>query len=164
MPSRSFADFLAPLAFVLALLLLALGYGFVAARHQLFPHALLSQAEEAAGAFWKVYLAPEERSAEGYMLPATSEAGVVTADPARMAPGVTFVIVYTPEGFAARLVDQGGTVLHLAGQIQRDLPGLPHLSWQARDATIAWHGAHLYPTATSCSTSRTTAFPTAAAW
>ena len=45
------------------------------------------------------------------MLPATGEAGVVTADPARMAPGVTFLTLYTPEGFEARLVDEGGKVL-----------------------------------------------------
>jgi hypothetical protein len=146
MPSRSFADFLAPLAFVLALLLLALGYGFVAARNELFPYAVLSQAEEAAHAFWKVYLAPEERSAESYMLPATGETGVVTADPARMAPGVTFMTLYTAEGFEGRLVDEGGKVLQVwRAKPSEVFPGLPHLSWHVGDAVTAWHGAMLLP-------------------
>ena len=58
----SAVDRIAIAAFILGLILLAFGYGFVAGANRLFPHRQMMQAEEAAEAVYKVYLQPESRA------------------------------------------------------------------------------------------------------
>jgi len=133
--------------FVLGLAVLAFGYGFVAGKRQLFPHDQMGRLEEAAEAFYKAHLQPASRATEGLALPARDDrAGAIVHDPARVAPGVTFLTLYTPEGFEGRLVDRGGKVLHRWHARHSEVfPNPAHLMWKAPDGFIVWHGAHLYP-------------------
>lgn len=143
---RSWLDIAAPAAFVLGLLVLALGYGFFAAQLRLFPYTWLTRAEESARGVWEAYIRPPpfDRPARAGT---PQESGVTVHDPALAAPGATFMVGYRPEGFAAWIVDAEGRVLHRWNATFSAIFGnpAPHLSYQARDITIAMHGAHLFP-------------------
>jgi Arylsulfotransferase (ASST) len=143
MPQRSLIDVLAPAAFVGGLLAVAFGGGFLAGAKQVFPHRQLAAAEEALRGAYNAYFRPPpfDRPA-----PAGVRRDGPTLDPDRVAPGVTFVVGYRREGFGAWVVDRDGTVLHRwRGRFSEIFGQAPQLLWQARDETIAWHGAHLYP-------------------
>lgn len=145
-PRRSALDALAPAIFALGLLALVFGYGFLAAKHRLFPHDWLAQAEDSARGVWEAYLRPPpfDREARPDTPP---RSGAVTHDPARVAPGVTFIVGYRPDGFAAWVVDADGKTLHEWHARLSEVFGnpAPQLRYQARDITIAMHGAHLFP-------------------
>lgn len=144
---RSLLDLLAPIAAVLGLILLAVGYGFVAAREGLFPATQLGAADEALRSVWKAYLQPEWRTTKGFTYDVPAIASAVTIhDPARMAPGATLVVGYTENGFGAWLVDEQGQKLH-QWQIPFSsvFPQPEHVQWNAGDKALAWHGAHLFP-------------------
>ena len=144
---RSLLDLLAPVAAVLGLLFLAVGYGFLAAREGLFPASQLAAAEEALRSVWRAYLQPEWRATKGfsYDVPAVERAATVR-DPARMAPGATFVVGYTAEGFGAWIVDERGQKLHQwRVAFSSVFPEPTHVQWNAGDKALAWHGAHLFP-------------------
>ena len=70
MRTVSLVDRVAVAAFVLGLLLLTFGYGFVAGSKQIIPYERLARLEEAATAFYKVYLQPESRATAELILPA----------------------------------------------------------------------------------------------
>jgi hypothetical protein len=143
---RSTLDVVAPALFVLGLLLLVFGYGFFADRYGLFPATWLARAEESARGIWEAYLRPPPFDRPGRDgTPERSTA--ITHDPARLAEGVTLVVGYRPEGFAAWVVDAGGGVLHEWDATFSEVFGeaAPQLQYQARDITIAWHGTHLFP-------------------
>ena len=143
----SWVDRIAAVACVLGLLALAFGYGFVAGSKQLWPHDQVGRLEEAAEAFYKVYLQPESRATTELLPPARDDrAGAITEDPARVQPGPTFVTLYTKEGFEGRLIGLDGKVLHSwHARYSEVFPDHPQLMWKAPDKFIVWHGAHLFP-------------------
>jgi hypothetical protein len=147
MRETSPVDRVAAAAFVLGLAVLAFGYGFVAAKHELFPYEQASDLEQAAHAFYKTYLQPASRATQGLALPARDgRAGAITHDAARTAPGLTFLTLYTPDGFEARLVDLAGKVVHRWHARHSEVfPNPTHLMWKAPDGFIVWHGAWLFP-------------------
>ncbi len=143
MPQRSLLDSLAPLLFVLGLVVGAFGVGFLVAKQRLFPYDQLAGAQEALLGAYRAYLKPPPFNRPGG--PRAVD-GARALEPGRVQPGLTFIVGYRPEGFAGWLVDQGGTVRHRwQGKFSEIFGQAPHLLWQARDATIAWHGSHLYP-------------------
>lgn len=145
--NRSLADYLAPAVFVLGLLVLALGYGFFAARLGWFPATQLNAAETVALSVWRAYFRPEWKAANGLTRSVPPVPGpVVVHDPKRIAPGVTLIVGYRGDGFGAWLVDADGRELH-RWQItfSAAFPEAPHLQWRTGDGAIAWHGAHLFP-------------------
>ncbi len=143
MPPRSLLDMAAPLLFVLGLLVGAFGVGFLVARERVFPYDQLSGAQEALIGAYRAYLKPPPFNRPGG--PEVVE-GVRVDEPARVQPGLTFVVGYQPEGFAGWLVDEAGTVRHRwQAKFSEVFGKAPHLLWQARDETIAWHGSYLYP-------------------
>lgn len=142
----SLLDRLAPVAFVLGLMALVFGWGFLAGKHRLFPGELMNGAEDGARGVWQAYIRPppfDRPAREG----TPAESGVTVRETARVAPGVTFVTGYTRDGFAAWIVDQEGRRLHDWRATFSQIFGerAPQLQWQPRDITIAWHGAHLFP-------------------
>jgi hypothetical protein len=143
----SAVDRIAVAVFVLGLAVLAFGYGFVAGKREIFPHDQVSQLEEAAEAFYKTYLQPAWRATQGLALPARDDrAGAIQHDPARTAPGLTFLTLYAEDGFEARLIDLEGKVLHRwKTRYSGVFPNPTHLMWKAPDEFIVWHGAWLYP-------------------
>jgi hypothetical protein len=143
----SLVDRVAVGAFALGLAGIAFGYGFVAAKHRLFPYEQVSKLEQAADAFYKTYLQPASRATQGLALPARDgRFGAVTHDAALVAPGLTFMTLYAPEGFEARLVDPAGEVVHRwRARHSEVFPNPTHLMWKAPDEFIVWHGAALLP-------------------
>lgn len=135
-----------PVFFVLGLLVLFFLWGFIAGTTPLFPHRIISDARDSARGIWEAYLRPppfDRPARPGY----PPQGGAIMHDAARTAPGVTFITGYTPNGFAGWLVDAAGRKLHewhaTFSQVFGDKA--PQLLYQARDLTIAWHGAHLFP-------------------
>lgn len=147
MRGSSMVDRFAVVAFVVGLLVIAFGYGFVAGKQRLFPHEEMGRLEEAAAAFYKVYLQPPSRATQGLLLPARDDrAGAVVHDVGRAAPGATFMTLYAEEGFEGRLVDSEGGVLHRWRVRYSDVfPDPRQLMWKAPDEYIVWQGAHLFP-------------------
>jgi hypothetical protein len=146
--SSSLVDRAAAAAFVLGLAALAFGYGFLAGKRGLPPHDGLAAMEEAANAFYKTYLQPASRAAGDLLLPSRDgrRGGAYAHDPARTAPGPTFLTLYTREGFEARLVAPDGAVLHRwRARHSEVFPEPRHLLWKAPDEFIVWHGAKPYP-------------------
>lgn len=142
MTRSSRLDILGPALFVVGLLAIAFGYGFLVGKKKLFPYEPLALAEEVAYGTYKAYFRPPPFARPA---PAQARAGAVPHDPARTAPGVTFIVGYRPEGFGAWLVDAEGRTLHRwQGRFSEIFGQAAHLQWQARDETIAWHGAHLF--------------------
>jgi hypothetical protein len=143
MPRRSFLDLLAPALFVAGLLAGAFGLGFLVGTERFFPHAQLTAAREALYGAYKAYVRPPP-----FLRPASPEAvdGARLREPQRAQPGLTFVVGYRADGFGGWLIEQDGTVRHRwQGRFSDIFGRAPHLLWQARDETIAWHGSHLYP-------------------
>lgn len=143
MPKRSLLDLLAPLLFVVGLLAMAFGVGFVVGTNRLFPHDQLTAATEALYGAYKAFLRPPP-----FNRPAVESAvdGTRTVDGADVAPGLTFVVGNGRDGFGAWVIDQDGTVRHRWRGTYSEIFGTaPQLKWQARDSTIAWHGSYLYP-------------------
>jgi hypothetical protein len=140
-------DRIAAAAFVLGLLAIAFGYGFLAGSKQLWPHDQVGRLEEAAEAFYKVYLQPEARASTELALPARDDrAGAIMHDAARTQPGDTFLTLYTADGFEGRLIGLDGKVLHAwHARYSEVFPDHPQLMWKAPDKFIVWHGAHLFP-------------------
>jgi hypothetical protein len=149
--ASSLVDRAAAAAFVLGLAALVFGYGFLAGKRGLPPHDQVAAMEEAANAFYKTYLQPASRAAGDLLLPArdagrAAEARAYAHDPARTAPGPTFLTLYTKEGFEARLVAPDGAVLHRwRVSHSQAFPEPRHLLWKAPDEFIVWHGAKPYP-------------------
>jgi hypothetical protein len=143
MPQRSLIDVLAPAAFAAGLSAVVFGLGFLVGAKQIFPYRHLAEAEEVLRGTYNAYVRPPP-----FARPASAGARQdgLALDAPQIAPGVTFVVGYRPEGFGAWVVDRDGTVLHRWRARFSDVFGAaPQLLWQARDETIAWHGAHLYP-------------------
>lgn len=141
----SLLDTLAPVFFAAGLLALVAGYAFFAGKHELFPYRLVSGAEDSARGVWEAYIRPPpvDRPARPGTPPG---GGAVVHDAARMAPGVTFVTAYGPEGFGGYILDRDGRKLHeWRARLSEVFGRAPHLMWQARDQVVAWHGAHLFP-------------------
>lgn len=147
MERGSVVDRVAVAVFALGLAALAFGYGFVAGKREIFPYDQVSQLEEAAEAFYKTYLQPASRATQGLALPARDDrAGAIMHDEARTTPGATFLTLYAPEGFEARLIDLRGQVLHRWRVRYGDVfPNPTHLMWKAPDEFIVWHGAWMFP-------------------
>ena len=143
MPQRSFLDLLAPLLFIVGLLLAAFGAGFVVGSRELFPFAQLTSATEAVLGAYRAYLRPPPFNRPA---PEWAVDGARTLDAAHVQPGLTFVVGNGRQGFGAWLMEQDGTVRHSWSASYSEVFGkAPQLQWQARDSTIAWHGSHLYP-------------------
>jgi hypothetical protein len=139
---RSRIDALAPVLFVAGLLAVAFGSGFLVATQRLFPYEPLTRAGEALHGAYLAYLRPPPFARPA---PPRAQRGAIVHDPDRVAPGVTFVVGYGQGGFQALLVDRDGAVLHRwRGRFSEVFGRAPQLRWQARDETIAWHGAHLF--------------------
>jgi hypothetical protein len=142
---RSLFDALAPVMFVVGGLVLAVCYGFFAASYGLFPAGPLRRAEESARGIWEAYVRPPPFDRVGRDgTPGRSTAFLRLPD--RQEDGVTLVVGYRPEGFGAWIVDADGNVLHRWAATFSGVFGnpAPHLQYQARDITIAWHGVHLF--------------------
>lgn len=136
-------DRLARIAFVLALIAMAFVYGYVARSWKLFPYAQMKEASDAVTAVAKFYL-----EADYLEVPTDrDQAGVTIRDEAAMAPGLTFITLYTGDVFLARLLDAKGGVVHEWRASFREVWGEqpPHVSVAGDDSVIEWHGAHLYP-------------------
>jgi hypothetical protein len=136
-------DLLARVLFVAAIVALAFGYGYVARSWKLFPYAQMQQAGDAVSAAVKYYA-----DADYLEVPTDRRrAGVTVLDESRAAPGLTFLGLYTGEGFSARLVDLRGSVVHEWRVGFREVWGErpPHVQMAADDSIIEWHGTHLYP-------------------
>jgi hypothetical protein len=143
MTQRPLIDALAPIAFVAGLLMLVFGAGFLVATQQIFPYTQLVAAGETVRGAYHAYFRPPPFARPGS---SGTRAGAQVIDAGRIAPGVTFMVGYRPEGFGAWIVDRDGTILHRWHARYSEVFGkAPQLLWQARDETIAWHGAHLYP-------------------
>jgi hypothetical protein len=142
MTRRSRIDALAPVLFVAGLLAVAFGSGFLVATQRLFPYEPLTRAGEALHGAYLAYLRPPPFARPA---PPRAQRGAIVHDPDRVAPGVTFVVGYGQGGFQALLVDRDGAVLHRwRARFSEVFGRAPQLRWQARDETIAWHGAHLF--------------------
>lgn len=145
---RSRLELVGPMLFVVGLLCLALLYGVFAGMNDLFPTKLVARSEEAARAFWKIYVSGDEISSKNFVVEARPGAprGVVVHDRSRMASGVTLLVGYRADGFQAWLMDLEGRTLH-KWQIGFDeaFPEKPHLLWSVGGDALAWHGVHLYP-------------------
>lgn len=138
-------DRLALPLFIFAGLSLAFLFGFIVARYRLPPYPQLTVLEEAARAVWYAYL-DDNRFAKPAPRPLAANHPIVSrADPAALQPGVTLVVGYRPEGFAAWLVDETGQQLHrwIIPFSAAFGEKAPHLRWQVADDRIAWHGAQL---------------------
>jgi hypothetical protein len=138
-------DLLAAAAFVLGVAFLAFLAGFFDGKNQSFLYPELKAAEDTTRGLWNAYLDTPSYVAPGRPgTPARTQARV--HDAARVAPGATFVVGYTPEGFRAWLVDAQGVKLHeWHARFSDVFPKPTHLLWQARDLVIAWHGTRLLP-------------------
>lgn len=139
----SFVDRFARVLFVLGLAALALVYGYVARGWGLFPHGPLKRAGDALGAAAKFHL-----DRDYLEVPTRRERGGVTVrETAAMAPGATFLTLYTGERFLGRLVDASGATLHEWHAAFRDVWGAdpPHVQSAGEDSIIEWHGVHLFP-------------------
>ena len=82
-------DYIAPAMFVLGLLALAFGWGYMASRERVFPGTWLSGVEGAARAVWEAYLRPPpfDRPARA----GTPQRTGITADQVgKEEPNVTF--------------------------------------------------------------------------
>lgn len=143
MKKRSALDLIAPVAFVLGLLLIVFAYGVAVGKLQVFPYVYVKDAalawralQEALLQDWDVTLAA----------PAGDQGGARILDPARVAPGLTFLTLYTEAGMEARLIELDGTVRH-RWQVHFDdvFPETPHIDWRGDASSIYWHGAHLFP-------------------
>ena len=98
--------------------------------------AMVEKAEEVLRGTYNAYVRPPP-----FARPASAGARQdgLALDAPQIAPGVTFVVGYHPEGFGAWVVDRDGTVLHRWRARFSDIFGAaPQLLWQARDETIAW--------------------------
>lgn len=146
---RSFLDVLAPVLFVVGLLALAFGVGFLSGHKGFFPYRQLTALEDTARGFWEAYVRPPpfNRPARAGW-PETSSARIL--DREAIAGGddaLTFFTGYSLEdGFRAQLVDVEGNVLHTWRARFSEVFGeaAEHLLYQARDETISWHGIHLF--------------------
>ena len=92
-----------------------------------------------------MYVRPRSTVRDAMARPNASTASSLQPD--RLAQGVTLVVGYRPEGFGAWIVDADGSVMHRWSATFSAVFGspAPHLRYQARDITIAWHGVHLFP-------------------
>jgi hypothetical protein len=130
-------DLLARVLFVAAIVGLGFGYGYVARSWKLFPYAQMQQAGDAVPAAVKYYA-----DADYLEVPTDRRrAGVTVLDESRAAPGLTFLGLYTGEGFSARLVDLRGSVVHEWRVGFREVWGErpPHVQMAADDSIIEWH-------------------------
>jgi hypothetical protein len=138
-------DWLAALAFVLGLLFLVFLVGFFSGKNRGFLYQPLKATEETARAVWNAQFDRVDYISDGNA-DTPAEAGVRVADRTRMAPGATFIVGYTLEGFEAWIVDADGKKLHgWSLAFSEAFPDPEHIQYQARDLAIAWHGTHLFP-------------------
>src|SRR5687767_992689 len=138
-------DLLAAAAFVLGLVFLAFLAGFFDGKNRVFLYPELKAVEDTTRGFWNAYLdTPDYINPARPGTPPRTEAR--THDAVRVAPGVTFVVGYTPGGFQAWLVDARGRELHRwRATFSEVFPKPEHLLWRARDLAIAWHGTRSLP-------------------
>ncbi|MEM7290858.1 MAG: arylsulfotransferase family protein [Pseudomonadota bacterium] len=111
-----------------------------------FPYSLLHNGEVVARHIWHTQIRRPYYIEDAHPgTPAQSEAR--SLDPAKTAPGVTFVVAYTEDNlFKAWLVDQQGETLHQwEARFSEIFPEPDHLVASVKDSLIAWHGSHLYP-------------------
>ena len=136
-------DRLGPIAFVLGLGIILFTYGVLVGKHRLFPYTHIAPVEDAARGFYEAKLRPIDFA----NLERHRHQGVRALDPARIAPGATFVVGFAADGFKGRLVGPDGRILHeWRARFSEVWPqGAPHIAWQNEDLKIAWHGAHLFP-------------------
>jgi hypothetical protein len=133
----------ARLAFVLGLVVLGFGYGFVARSWKLPPYEQLKPVGDAVEAV-RLYFT----DADYLTFPAPpGKGGVTLVDEAAAAPGVTFIARYDGERFGAELVDLQGRVLHRWTKLFSEVWGdsAPHVKFVSEDRYLEWHGVHLYP-------------------
>jgi len=142
-------DALAKALFGLALLLVAFALGVITTRVQLFPHDTISTALKTfndLSAHWKndLGLVPTR-----HLKPARHPGqGVTIRKPAKMQPGLTFMVGFFDDGIAGRLIDADGKVVHawpirfteIWPEIDADADGTPVTDWNA----LA-HGAMAFP-------------------
>jgi hypothetical protein len=136
-------DRVGPIAFVLGLGGILFVYGVLVGKHRLFPYRFIAPVEEAGRGFYEAKLRPIDFANQMRH----HHRGARALDPARTAPGATFVVGFAPAGFEGRLVGADGRVLHVwHARFSEVWPqGAPHIVWQNEDLKIAWHGAHLFP-------------------
>ena len=136
-------DRVARIAFVLGLLVLAFGYGFVARGWKLPPYGQLKPVGDAAQAATRYFTDADYMS---FRL-AYPKGGASPFDTAAAAPGLTLIPRYDGQRFVAELIGLDGRVVHSWHTSFREVwgenPG--HVQFAADDSVIAWHGTHLYP-------------------
>jgi hypothetical protein len=136
-------DRVARIAFVLGLLVLAFGYGFVARGWKLPPYDQLKPVGDAVQAALRYFTDADYMT----FVSAYPKGGASDFDPAVAAPGMTLIPHYDGERFVADLIGLDGKVLHSwrtsFSEVWGENPG--HIQFAADDSVIEWHGTHLYP-------------------
>ena len=130
-------------AFVLGLLVLAFGYGFVARGWKLWPYQQMKPVGDAVQAATRYFTDADYMT----FVSAYPKGGVDAPDPAAAAPGMTLIPHYDGARFVADLIGNDGKVLHSWRTSFSEVFGAKpeHVQFAAGDSVIAWHGTHLYP-------------------
>ena len=130
-------------AFILGLVVLAFGYGFLARGWKLPPYRELKPIGDAVQAATRYFT-----DADYMSFPSSHpKGGAQTFDSAAASPGLTLIPRYDGQRFEAELIGLDGRVVHSWHTSFREVwgehPG--HVQFAAADSVIAWHGTHLYP-------------------
>ncbi len=138
-----FMDRVARVAFVLGLMFLAFGYGFIARGWELPPYQQLKPVGDSLQAAARYFTDADYMS---FVSP-HAQGGASSAVPAAAAPGLTLIPRYNGERFTADLIALDGQVVHSWRTSFREVWGdnPEHVQFAADDKVIAWHGMHLYP-------------------
>ena len=136
-------DAVARICFVLGLLVLSFGYGYAARSWKLPPYHQLRPLADSVVAATRYFTEADYLTFDS----PHPEGGVVAADGAAAAPGLTFIPHYDGEQFVADLIDLKGRVVHQwrakFSEVFGENPA--HVQFAADDSILAWHGTHLYP-------------------
>jgi hypothetical protein len=136
-------DRFARIAFVLGLVVLAFGYGFLARGWKLPPYQQLKPIGDAAQAAVRYFTDADYLK----FASAHPRGGAVVTDQAAAAPGLTLIPRYDGSRFVAELIDLDGRVVHAWRASFREVWGESpeHVQFANDDSVLAWHGMHLYP-------------------
>jgi hypothetical protein len=136
-------DRVARVAFVLGLMFLAFGYGFLARGWKLPPYEQLKPVGDSIQAAARYFTDADYMS---FVSP-HARGGASSTTLAEVAPGYTLIPRYNGERFTADLIALDGKVVHSWRTSFREVWGddPAHVQFAADDKVIAWHGVHLYP-------------------
>ena len=136
-------DRAARIAFVLGLVVLAFGYGFLARSWKLPPYQQVKPIGEAVQAAARYFTDADYMT---FVSP-HPKGGVTSSDPTAASPGMTLIPRYDGERFVAELIGLNGEILHSwrksFSEVWGDSPS--HVQYVAEDEYLEWHGVHLYP-------------------